>query len=138
MGLNLLHIAFQHVYRRLHQTKPLHGSLLTIEQETDEHAKLVVSNPLSGGLQYIVGLLKADGFTSTSDLTLDDGSYNGGHLIFGTYHFWRDANGRFRFKSSSPGSSTDGHLIESGSARTVTTTPVTGAATDSTVFTNMG
>lgn len=49
-----------------------------------------------------------------------DGTYNGGHLMLGSYHVWADANGLLRFKSSAPSSATDGTTVAAVAAGTAT------------------
>lgn len=40
-----------------------------------------------------------------------DGTWNGGHFQMGSYHFWVDADGKLRSKSSAPTSDTDGTVV---------------------------
>jgi len=51
------------------------------------------------------------GFTVNANWTLSDGTWNGGHLILGTYHLWVDATGDLRIKDGAPSSGTDGAVV---------------------------
>lgn len=42
--------------------------------------------------------------------------WNNGHVVIGDYHLWFDSNGMLRYKSSAPGSDTDGMSVTPGVA----------------------
>lgn len=48
---------------------------------------------------------------ATGDSFKLDGTWNGGHLIMGTVHYWNDATGKFRLKDGAPTSDTDGTIV---------------------------
>lgn len=53
--------------------------------------------------------------TMYGNVTIDDGTYNGGHLVLGSYHLWVDGTGDLRIKSGAPSSATDGTVVGSQS-----------------------
>lgn len=71
-----------------------------------------------GNAAHDVALLR--GAADRLDLTTGDsfkldGTWNGGHLLFGTSHLWRDSGGLWRAKdASAPTSDTDGNIIGGG------------------------
>lgn len=44
-------------------------------------------------------------------LRINNGAWDGGHLILGSYHLWIDGTGDLRIKSSAPSSDTDGTVV---------------------------
>jgi hypothetical protein len=59
-----------------------------------------VNTTSPGEKLHVVGNIKAD-----------NGAWNGGHFIMGSYHLWVDSSGRLRIKSSAPTSDTDGTVV---------------------------
>jgi hypothetical protein len=53
-------------------------------------------------------VLKLDG---SRDVYINNGTFNGGHLVMGTYHIWVDTTGKLRIKSSAPTTATDGTVV---------------------------
>ena len=51
------------------------------------------------------------GLTFNANWTISDGTWNGGHLVLGTYHLWVDATGDLRIKDGAPSSGTDGAVV---------------------------
>ncbi len=60
MSLPELRQAFNHITKLLTPSKAVHGLLLAIAQVGGEKAKLLITNPLAGGEQYVAGKLKVD------------------------------------------------------------------------------
>lgn len=65
-----------------------------------------------------IGLGTAGGLTSstvcyadTSGLVIANSSWDGRHLVLGTYHLWVDATGDLRIKGTAPTSDTDGTIV---------------------------
>ncbi len=48
--------------------------------------------------------------TQTETLTISNGTYNGAHLVLGTYHLWI-SSGKLYIKSGAPTSATDGTVV---------------------------
>jgi hypothetical protein len=46
-----------------------------------------------------------------SSVTIADGTWNGGHLILGTYHLWVDATGDLRINNGAPGGDFSGVVV---------------------------
>ena len=50
-------------------------------------------------------------FIAGGNLSCSDSAWNGSHVTLGAYHFWVDATGKLRIKSSAPTSDTDGTVV---------------------------
>jgi hypothetical protein len=62
------------------------------------------------GSEAVANLTNIGSVNMAGNLTLQ-GTWNGGHLVLGTYHFWVDSIGQFRFKNGAPTSNDDGYAF---------------------------
>lgn len=54
---------------------------------------------------------KKDIIEVNDHLEVKEGTWNGTHLVMGTYHFWVDTSGKLRIKNGAPTSDSDGTVV---------------------------
>ena len=93
------------------------GRITTAEFKSAGGLGIGNANPSANTINGATGMaLAAGGATcavldSSLGFQVWDSAWNGRHLRIGSYHFWVDAAGKFRIKSSAPTGDTDGTII---------------------------
>jgi parallel beta-helix repeat protein len=85
----------------------------TMQVNNDVAGNVTLAN---GGGKVGIGIpIPTEKLEVNGNIKSGNGTWNGGHLIMGTYHFWIDTNGKLRTKNGAPTSATDGAIVGSQS-----------------------
>ena len=100
------------LHRGYGQTFVLDDDLLTTDGVHDQWAYIGQSSRVaefSDG-DKIIHENATTGFSVNANWEITDGTWNGGHLVLGTYHIWQ-ASGVLYIKSGAPANATDGTIV---------------------------